>query len=53
MQLIRLNTLPVGRRANGLFVALFDEVQRGSEPSDDLSTEPDRDQSNAGMTQLV
>jgi hypothetical protein len=56
MQLIRLNTWPTGRRGNGLFVVLVNDVAERAavaELSDGLNADADLAQSNAGMAQLV
>ena len=55
MQLIRLNTGPTGRRGNGLFVALFDEVAEQIEFGDLVDGDADLDlsHSNSRMANLA
>jgi hypothetical protein len=55
MQLIRLNTGPTGRRGNGLFVALFDDVAEQAELGDGVNVDADLDlsHSNSRMASLA
>jgi hypothetical protein len=55
MQLIRLNTGLSGRRGNGLFVVLLEDVAERAELCDGVDTDADLDlsHSNMGMARIA
>lgn len=55
MQLIRLNTLPTGRRRGGLFVVLFEDgaaepTSTATDRADGLIDDADLDLTHSGVT---